>query len=332
MDVTEENLAQKEMCEEIAELNFSLNQQKDLNAKMRQWLDVSDDEMAMLRSDNAFLRKQVKDQEKIIREAQQVEAEPCRGLLADDLEAKKCLEKKIQELEKESSSLKEQNKQLTAELKSLQQERDRDKITLRKSKATLQALEWEMAEAELGLQVRDEVIHQRDLQLKYAKETVEECSNIIEDLRLTNQALKEQLEDRLDEASLATENDLMGGKEGPLSPPLSFALEMKLLASSAEVKTSMSDSTDLRNEETEKLRKPQSLTVERQNRRCAGILETALQTAEVFLLSVIALTVLAFVASGSCSGNFFPINKLWSGARLMLQPYCSVHYGALPPV
>lgn len=87
---------------------------------------------------------------------------------------------------------------------------------------------------------------QRDLQLKYAKETVEECSNIIEvkmfsfregrdnsihsaadhgqmksscyemlkcvllsghvsvlqDLRLTNQALKEQLEDRLDEASL----------------------------------------------------------------------------------------------------------------------------------
>ncbi|XP_049442513.1 microtubule-associated tumor suppressor 1 homolog isoform X2 [Epinephelus fuscoguttatus] len=267
MDVTEENLAQKEMCEEIAELNFSLNQQKDLNAKMRQWLDVSDDEMAMLRSDNAFLRKQVKDQEKIIREAQQVEAEPCRGLLADDLEAKKCLEKKIQELEKESSSLKEQNKQLTAELKSLQQERDRDKITLRKSKATLQALEWEMAEAELGLQVRDEVIHQRDLQLKYAKETVEECSNIIEDLRLTNQALKEQLEDRLDEASLATENDLMGGKEGPLSPPLSFALEMKLLASSAEVKTSMSDSTDLRNEETEKLRKPQSLTVERQNRR-----------------------------------------------------------------
>ncbi|KAL7394856.1 hypothetical protein ABVT39_005499 [Epinephelus coioides] len=254
--------ALKEMCEEIAELNFSLNQQKDLNAKMRQWLDASDDEMAMLRSDNAILRKQVKDQEKIIREAQQVEAEPCRGLLADDLEAKKCLKKKIQELEKESNSLKEQNKQLTAELKSLQQERDRDKITLRKSKAALQALEWEMSEAELGLQVRDEVIHQRDLQLKYAKETVEECSNIIEDLRLTNRALNEQLEDRLDEASLATENDLMGGKEGPLSPPLSFALEMKLLASSAEVKTSMSDSTDLRNEEAEKLRKPQSLTVE----------------------------------------------------------------------
>ncbi|XP_033488549.1 uncharacterized protein LOC117260638 isoform X2 [Epinephelus lanceolatus] len=332
MNATEENLVLKEMCEEIAELNFSLNQQKDLNAKMRQWLDASDDEMAMLRSDNAILRKQMKDafepvlsgcgrktclcvcsQEKIIREAQQVEAEPCRGLLADDLEAKKCLEKKIQELEKESNSLKEQNKQLTAELKSLQQERDRDKITLRKSKAALQALE-------------------RDLQLKYAKETVEECSNIIEDLRLTNRALKEQLEDRLDEASLATENDLMGGKEGPLSPPLSFALEMKLLASSAEVKTSMSDSTDLRNEEAEKLRKPQSLTVERQTRRCAGILETALQTAEVFLLSVVVLTVLAFVASGSCSGNFFPINKLWSGARLMLQPYCSVHYGALPPV
>lgn len=35
-------------------------------------------------------------------------------------------------------------------------------------------------------------------------------------------------------------------KEESLSPPLSFAEEIKLLASSAKVKTSMSDSTDPR--------------------------------------------------------------------------------------
>lgn len=37
-------------------------------------------------------------QEKIISEAQQVEVEPCSGLLADDLAEKRCSEKKMQEL------------------------------------------------------------------------------------------------------------------------------------------------------------------------------------------------------------------------------------------
>ncbi|XP_042349825.1 uncharacterized protein LOC121948492 [Plectropomus leopardus] len=211
--------------------------------------------------------------------------------------------------------MKEQNKKLTAELKSLQQERDQDKLSLLKSKAAFQTLE-------------------RDSQLKHSEETIEEFSNVIQALRLTNQELREQLEDRLDEASLATEKDLIGGKEGSLSPPLSFALEMKLLASTAEVKNNTSDSADLTQEETEaeEQQKPQSLTVDLQIKRCAGILETAVQKAEVFLLSVIILTVLAFLASGSFTGNFFSINNLWSSAYLMLQPYCSVHYGVLPPV
>ncbi|XP_044061146.1 GRIP1-associated protein 1-like isoform X1 [Siniperca chuatsi] len=330
MDITEENMTLKEMLEKIAELDYSQSQLRDLNAEMRRWLDVADDDMAVLRSENATLRKQVKTLEKIISEAQQVEAEPCKSLLADNLDVKRRSEKKIQKLEKESTTMKEQNKKLSAELKRLQQERDRDKISLSKLRAALQTLKCEMEEAQLGLQHRDEVIHQKNLQLKHLQETEEECSNIIKDLRLTNQELRKQLEDRLDEASFATLNDLMREREGSLSPPLSFAEEMKLLASSAEVKTNMSDSTDLRHEETvpEELLKPQCLTVDLQTKRCAGILERA----GLFMLLIFILTVLALVASGSCAGNLFSINTLWSGARLMLQPYCSVHYGALPPI
>lgn len=48
------------MLEKIAEQDHSLSQQRELTVKMRHWLDVADDDMAMLRSDNAVLRKQVK--------------------------------------------------------------------------------------------------------------------------------------------------------------------------------------------------------------------------------------------------------------------------------
>jgi len=45
--------------------------------------------------------------------------------------------------------------------------------------------------------------------------------------------------------SRTTLNNRMEEGDGWLSPPLSFAEEMKLLKSSAEVKTAVSDSTDL---------------------------------------------------------------------------------------
>ncbi|XP_051275503.1 protein Daple-like isoform X1 [Dicentrarchus labrax] len=336
MDITEENMTLKEMLEKIAELDYGQSQLRDLNAEMRHWLDVADDEIATLRSENAAFKKQVKAQEKIISEAQQVEAEPCRSLLADELDVKTCSEKRIQKLEKEYTMIKEENKKLTAELKSLWQERERDKTTLNKFTVALQTLECGIEEAQLGLQHRDEVIHQKDLQIKHSKETVEECSNIMKDLRLTNQELRKQLEDTKDEASFAVLSDVIGQKEGSLSPLLSFAEEIKLLASSAEVKTSKSNSKDLRHEENEaeELLDHQSLTVDLQTKRCAGNLETAFQRAGLLMLFLFVLTVLAFVASGSCAGNsgFFSMNTLWSSARLMLQPYCTVHYGALPPI
>lgn len=47
------------MLEKLAEQNYSQNQLRDVNAKMRQWLDVADDELLTLRSENTRLRKRV---------------------------------------------------------------------------------------------------------------------------------------------------------------------------------------------------------------------------------------------------------------------------------
>lgn len=51
----------KEMLEQIAELDYRKSQLSQLNDEMRTWLDVADDDMALLRSENAMLRKQVKE-------------------------------------------------------------------------------------------------------------------------------------------------------------------------------------------------------------------------------------------------------------------------------
>eukprot|EP00064_Thunnus_orientalis_P022748 superscaffoldBa00007954_g22964 len=221
----------KEMLEKIAELDYSQSQLRELNTEMRHWLDVADDDMAVLRSDNTALRKQVKVLEKMVSDVQQVEAEPCRSLPADDPDVKRRNEKHIQNLEKEYTIIKEHNKKLTAEIKSVQQQTERDKNSLSKLTVALQTLEYEIEEAQLGLQHREELINQ--------------------DLKLTNQELRRQLDNQQDEASFAILNDMMGEKEGSHVPPLSFAEEIKLLASLAEVKSSMSDSTYRRHEETE---------------------------------------------------------------------------------
>lgn len=48
------------MLEKIAELDYSQNQLRDMNSAMRNWLDAAEDDIAVLRSENAALRKQVK--------------------------------------------------------------------------------------------------------------------------------------------------------------------------------------------------------------------------------------------------------------------------------
>ncbi|KAK5924996.1 hypothetical protein CgunFtcFv8_017560 [Champsocephalus gunnari] len=332
MDAKDENMKLKEMREKMEELEHSLNQQRDRNAKLNEWLDVAEDDIAMLRPENILLRKRVKDLEKSNSEVQLVEAEPCRSLLDDELYAQRWSENKIQKLEKESAIMKEQNKKLTEELKAVQQEREQDKISLENCRVSLLTMKHTLEEAELGLQNRDDDILKKNLQLKYSEELKEEYFNIIECLRQKNQELGKQLEDRRDTASLTIVNDLMEKKEETLS--LSFAEELQLLAFSPEVKPSMADSADLRHEEceAEEPLKPLSLPEEHQTKRWAGTLETAVQIAGLFLLFIFFLIVLGFLASGSFRGNFFSINTLWSGTRLMLQPYYSVHYGALPPI
>ncbi|KAG7518545.1 hypothetical protein JOB18_036720 [Solea senegalensis] len=224
------------MLEKIAELDYSQSQLRDMNSVMRDWLDVAEDEVAMLRSENVALRKQVKVQEKLISEAQQVEAESDSFVLTDALDVRRHTETKIQELEEESTMLKEQNKTLTSEVE---------------------------------LQHKDGDIYQKDLKLKHLEETVEECSNIIKDLRQTNQELREQLEDRQDEALLSALNDLTEESEISPSPSLSILEEIKLLTTSDEGKTCILDSNHLKTEEheAEEVLKPQSSTVDLQNER-----------------------------------------------------------------
>lgn len=60
--------------------------------------------------------------------------------------------------------------------------------------------------------------------------------------------------------------------------------------------------------------------------RCVGVLQTVVQRVGVFLLLIFILIILALVAVGSCAQHFDFL------ALLMLQPYCSVHYGLLPPI
>lgn len=53
--------SQKDMLEKIAELDHSQSHLRELNAEMRQWLDAADDDNAVLRLENANLRKQLNE-------------------------------------------------------------------------------------------------------------------------------------------------------------------------------------------------------------------------------------------------------------------------------
>lgn len=69
-------------------------------------------------------------------------------------------------------------------------------------------------------------------------------------------------------------------------------------------------------------------------RRWTGTVEPAVQRARLFIMCVSVLLVLGFVATGISLGdcNLFSIKTFWTGARVTLQPYCSVHYGDMPPL
>lgn len=60
--------------------------------------------------------------------------------------------------------------------------------------------------------------------------------------------------------------------------------------------------------------------------RCVGVLQTAVQRVGLFVPLIFSLLILAFMGLGSCSEHYDFL------AFLMMQPYCSVHYEALPPI
>ncbi|KAF7228306.1 myosin heavy chain, embryonic smooth muscle isoform isoform X2 [Nothobranchius furzeri] len=320
MSSTEETISVKELQERIAELDYNQNQLRELNDEMRSWLDVADDDIASLRSENTTLRKQVKELEKVIFEAQQVEAEPCEFLTARDLAEKRFSVKEIQDLERKSNTTKEENKMLTVLVRNLEEEREEDKMTLSNLRASFQSM-------------------QKDLQIKHLEETMEEYTDIIKDLRTTKQELSKQLEDRLDEASFPVLAEVMGEDEGLVSSHLSLAEEIQLLVSSAEMNPSRSSFTDLTlvaSDEEEKngvlLDSPKAdLSTEREE-GLADASKTNIHGSSLFKLCIFTLSFLVSAVLGCVAGNLFSSNILQSGSQLMLEPYISVQYNALPPV
>nr|XP_015802314.2 centromere-associated protein E isoform X2 [Nothobranchius furzeri] len=319
MSSTEETISVKELQERIAELDYNQNQLRELNDEMRSWLDVADDDIASLRSENTTLRKQVKELEKVIFEAQQVEAEPCEFLTARDLAEKRFSVKEIQDLERKSNTTKEENKMLTVLVRNLEEEREEDKMTLSNLRASFQSM-------------------QKDLQIKHLEETMEEYTDIIKDLRTTKQELSKQLEDRLDEASFPVLAEVMGEEEGLVSSHLSLAEEIQLLVSSAEMNPSRSSFTDLtlvasdEEENNGVLDSPKAdLSTEREE-GLADASKTNIHGSSLFKLCIFTLSFLVSAVLGCVAGNLFSSNILQSGSQLMLQPYISVQYNALPPV
>ncbi|XP_020562168.1 A-kinase anchor protein 9 isoform X4 [Oryzias latipes] len=303
MDVTGE-ISQNEMLEKIAELDHSQSQLRDSNVRMMHLLDAADDEIVLLRSDNATLRKQLEALKNVISEVPQVEVEPCMFSTAD---VNSCSEKKVHDLEKEASDLKQQNKELTEQLKDITEERDQNKTSLGRMGA---AFERGMEEAQLELQQKDELIHQKELQLKHLSETMEEYCDIIKDLRLTKQQLTEQLEERREEASLVME--CMRAEEGSPSPQLSIAEEI-LLASPCEV----TPEPEFEKNQEEEAPATKTSTVK------FVIFWTTAQKTRSVLINICCLFVFAVILIVCC--------LLFTCVR-PLMPFIALSYTAPPPV
>ncbi|XP_049614883.1 kinesin-like protein KIF20B isoform X7 [Syngnathus scovelli] len=248
---------------------------------------------------------------------QHVEAQPCRLPLGGDLDVKQSTEIKLQVLEKECSEMKEQNAKLIAEVQRLQKQREQDKMSLSKFSTALKN-------------------NESKLQLQQVEETVEEYSNVIKDLRLANQELRNHLEDREDEALLTVLCDLMEKKKESHFAEMSLAEELKLLATPSETRSMMVPSTDIGQfcgqEETDSNEATRPPTNLQQTNWCTQAKESSTQ--KVFIICMAIIAILVILAAGSYAQyfDFLPVHHLWRIVRLMLQPYFHLHYGALPPV
>ncbi|XP_024138649.1 WEB family protein At3g02930, chloroplastic isoform X2 [Oryzias melastigma] len=302
-----EEISQNEMIEKIAELDHSLSQQRDRNIQMRHFLDAADDEIAMLRLDNSTLKKQLEALKKVNSEEPQVEVEPCMCSAGD---VNRCNEIRAHDLEKEVTDLKEQNKQLTEQIT---EERDQNKMSLSRMGAAHQSLERGLEEAQLELQQKDEIILQKDLQLNHLCKTMEEYSDIIKDLRLTKQDLLEKLEDRREEASMASALELMRADQGEPAPLVSIAEEI-LLASPPELTP---------DPEVEELQEEDVPAVKTNGQKFVHTIRSAARGTARVLLHVFSLFVFIIVLLVSC---------LLFIQAFPSKSYITLSYSAMPPV
>ncbi|XP_057705919.1 uncharacterized protein LOC130923852 isoform X3 [Corythoichthys intestinalis] len=312
MDVLDENMTAKEVPDKIAELDKSRSQLHLQNTEMKNLLGAANDEMTALRSENDAFRKRVDALEQTLN-SQRLEAQLVKLPMVNGFD------------EDESNLIKEENAKLTAKVRRLQVQREQDKKSLSEFSVALQNIERE------ALQQKDEFIEQNKLQLKQAEETVEEYSNIIKDLRETNQLLRSQLEDREDEALLATYSDSVGENEASHHPVMTFAEEIMLLVAPVEMKSITAPSMDSVQEDT----KAEELTSPPANQptnRCTEANEFS--TRKMYVVCMVIITILLILATAAHARNldFLPLHSLWRSLCRMLQPYFSVHYGALPPI
>ncbi|XP_057705917.1 liprin-alpha-2-like isoform X1 [Corythoichthys intestinalis] len=325
MDVLDENMTAKEVPDKIAELDKSRSQLHLQNTEMKNLLGAANDEMTALRSENDAFRKRVDALEQTLN-SQRLEAQLVKLPMVNGFDVRQSTRVEQQELQEDESNLiKEENAKLTAKVRRLQVQREQDKKSLSEFSVALQNIERE------ALQQKDEFIEQNKLQLKQAEETVEEYSNIIKDLRETNQLLRSQLEDREDEALLATYSDSVGENEASHHPVMTFAEEIMLLVAPVEMKSITAPSMDSVQEDT----KAEELTSPPANQptnRCTEANEFS--TRKMYVVCMVIITILLILATAAHARNldFLPLHSLWRSLCRMLQPYFSVHYGALPPI
>ncbi|XP_077589458.1 uncharacterized protein LOC144207694 isoform X2 [Stigmatopora nigra] len=225
--------------------------------------------------------------------------------------------------ENESNLIKEENEKLLAKVRRLQVQREQDKRSLSEFSIALKNIEVE------AFQQKEEFIQQNNLQLKQAEETVEEYSNIIKDLRLANQELRSQLEDREGEALLATSIDSVGENEASHIPEMTFAEEIMLLVSPVEIKSTTEYMSIKEDTKAEELSSPPS---NQPTNRCTVTNKFSRWKMYVVYMAIISILVILATVAHVRNLDFLSFYKLWRSVCGMLQPYFSVHYGALPPI
>ncbi|XP_028316205.1 outer dense fiber protein 2-like [Gouania willdenowi] len=239
--------------EQIADLAHSRSQLKELTKEMRQWLDVADEEISELRSQNTSMTKHIKRLEKLLSEKAHNEAESSGLLRGEDLDADKINAQKMNKMEKEAALMMEETQKLTAEMRSLQEQKEKDQAHIRDITTDLETFKCYIEQGELEQQQKDEIIHQRTLQLIHFEKTVGEYTNIVEDLRLTNQELKRQLEEALERTSIAALNEPEAQNERALSSLQSIAQEIQATAA-ALMEENQKLTAEIRSLQEEKLK------------------------------------------------------------------------------